>query len=184
MAREIGLSTHEKKDSTGICFIGERPFREFLSQYVPATPGAVRMLNGRIIGQHHGAVYYTIGQRQGLGIGGVRGANEDAWFVARKDLAVNELWVVQGHEHPALMSQELRATQLSWVAGAAPDLPAPCQAKTRYRQMAQDCRIEDIIDGQAAVRFDQPQRAITPGQSVVFYRGNECLGGGIIEERL
>ncbi len=181
LARQAGLATHEKKDSTGICFIGERPFREFLSQYVAAEPGAVRTLEGTVIGQHHGAVYYTIGQRQGLGIGGVRGATEAAWFVAAKDLERNELTVVQGHEHCALMSRELTATNLSWVAGQAPAVPLRCRARTRYRQKEQDCVIESLAEDRADVRFLEAQRAVTPGQSVVFYAGEDCLGGGIID---
>ena len=180
MARRAGLATHEKKDSTGICFIGERPFRAFLSRYVAAAPGAVRTLEGAVIGQHHGAVYYTIGQRQGLGIGGVRGASEAAWFVAGKDLERNELIVVQGNEHTALMSRELTATSLSWVAGTPPPVPLRCRAKTRYRQLEQDCVIESLTESGAEVRFTHPQRAVTPGQSVVFYADEDCIGGGII----
>ena len=180
-ARMAGLATHEKKDSTGICFIGERRFREFLSQYVPATPGPVVTLEGRVVGQHHGAVYYTRGQRSGLGIGGVRGTAAAPWFVARKDLANNALVVVQGHEHPALLSLTLTASTLSWVAGAAPPLPYPCTAKTRYRQTAAACTIEALHDDTLVVRFASPQRAVTPGQSVVFYDGLVCLGGGIID---
>ncbi len=181
MARRAGLATHEKKDSTGICFIGERRFREFLSRYVPAQPGAVVTLDGQRIGAHHGAVYYTLGQRKGLGVGGVAGAGDAPWFVVAKDLAANELVVAQGHDHPALLSRCLYATDLSWVAGTAPALPLRCTARTRYRQPDQPCTIEAIGDGTATVRFDAPQRAVTPGQSVVFYDGARCLGGGIID---
>lgn len=180
-AREAGLPTYDKKDSTGICFIGERPFREFLAGYLAAAPGDVVTTDGRRIGVHHGAVYYTLGQRQGLGIGGVRGTTEAPWFVAAKDLARNELIVVQGHDHPALSSRRLRASELSWVAGAAPDLPLSCTAKTRYRQPDQTCVIESIAGGVAEVAFEAPQRAVTPGQSVVFYLGARCLGGGVID---
>ncbi|MBK8958372.1 MAG: tRNA 2-thiouridine(34) synthase MnmA [Proteobacteria bacterium] len=182
MARAAGLVTHEKKDSTGICFIGERRFREFLAQYVPAQPGPVVTEDGRVIGQHHGAVYYTLGQRQGLGIGGVRGAIEAPWFVAAKDLEHNVLTVVQGHDHPALLSQALLATDLSWVAGEAPPLPYACTAKTRYRQRAQACTVLARHGDRLLVEFAAPQRAATPGQSVVFYQDEVCIGGGIIAE--
>ena len=180
LARAAGLRTHEKKDSTGICFIGERPFREFLAQYVPARPGPVKTADGRVIGQHHGAVYYTLGQREGLGIGGVRGAAEAPWFVAAKDLQHNVLTVVQGHDNPALLSRALFATELSWVAGEPPALPLTCTAKTRYRQPAQRCTIAAHTDAHVRVEFSAAQRAITPGQSVVFYQDQDCLGGGII----
>lgn len=181
LARAAGLPVHDKKDSTGICFIGEQPFREFLARYVPAQPGAVETLDGQVIGRHHGTVYYTLGQRQGLGIGGVRGAAEAPWFVAAKDLARNVLVVVQGHDHPALQSRALEARVLSWVAGEAPALPHRCAAKTRYRQKAQPCTLTRLVDDRLEVVFDQPQRAATPGQSVVFYDGECCLGGGIID---
>ena len=184
LARAASLPTHEKKDSTGICFIGERRFREFLARYVAARPGPVVTTAGRRIGTHHGAVFYTLGQRQGLGIGGVRGAAEAPWFVAAKDLERNELTVVQGHDHPALMSTTLVADNLSWVRGAPPATPGTYAAKTRYRQPDQRCVIARIADGQAEVHFSVPQRAVTPGQSVVFYDGATCLGGGIIARRL
>lgn len=180
LAREAGLGTHEKKDSTGICFIGERRFREFLSQFVPATPGPIVDLDGKVVGEHHGAVYYTLGQREGLGIGGVKGAGEMPWFVAAKHLDANKLVVVQGHDHPALMSSGVTASELTWVAGTGPATPFRCKAKTRYRQADQDCTIENIVEGVAEIRFTRPQRAVTPGQSVVFYDGASCLGGGII----
>ena len=182
LARAAGLATHEKKDSTGICFIGERRFREFLAQYVPAQPGPVMTEDGRVIGQHHGAVYYTLGQRQGLGIGGVRGGIEAPWFVAAKDLEHNILTVVQGHDHPALQSQALLATDVSWVAGQAPPAPISCTAKTRYRQRAQPCTILAHDRDQLLVEFSAPQRAVTPGQSVVFYQDEVCLGGAIISK--
>ncbi len=180
-ALAAGLVTHAKKDSTGICFIGEQRFREFLSRFLPAQRGAIETLDGRVIGEHQGVVYYTLGQREGLGIGGVKGAVEGPWFVAGKDVARNVLTVVQGHDHPALLSRVLEADSLSWVAGAAPELPYRCTAKTRYRQADQACTIESLAGGRVVVRFDTPQRAVTPGQSVVFYAGDVCLGGGIID---
>ncbi len=180
-AREVGLGVHEKKDSTGICFIGERHFREFLSRYVPASPGPITDLEGAVLGEHHGAVYYTLGQRQGLGIGGVRGAGEAPWFVVAKDLASNTLVVAQGHDHPALLSRALLASDASWVAGAAPPLPLACSARTRYRQPDQPCTVEAAGANRLRVRFETAQRAVTPGQSVVFYAGEVCLGGAIID---
>ncbi|MGR8920886.1 MAG: tRNA 2-thiouridine(34) synthase MnmA [Gammaproteobacteria bacterium] len=184
LAREAGLATHEKKDSTGICFIGERRFREFLGRYVPATPGAIVTVDGRTIGEHAGAVFYTLGQRQGLGIGGVAGADQAPWYVVDKDLASNTLVVAQGHDHPALLSSALTAGQVCWVADRPPPLPLAATAKVRYRQPDQPCRVsEGARPGTVVVHFEQPQRAVTPGQSVVFYDGRECLGGGIIEAR-
>jgi len=180
-ARAAGLVTHAKKDSTGICFIGEQRFREFLARFLPAQRGAIETLDGRRIGEHQGVVYYTLGQRTGLGIGGVKGADESPWFVAAKDVARNVLRVVQGHDHPALLSRELEADCLSWVAGAPPALPLRLAAKTRYRQPDQACTLLELAAGRLRVRFDEPQRAVTPGQSVVFYAGNVCLGGGIID---
>ncbi len=181
LARDAGLGTHEKKDSTGICFIGEQRFREFLSRFVPSVPGPIVTLDGAVVGEHHGAVYYTLGQRQGLGVGGVKGADEMPWFVAAKHLESNELVAVQGHDHPALLSTELTASELSWVAGGEPETPLRCKAKTRYRQPDQDCTVQSVAKGVAKVLFVRPQRAITPGQSVVFYDGITCLGGGIID---
>jgi len=181
LAREAGLPTHEKKDSTGICFIGERRFREFLARYVPAQPGVILTLDGTPVGEHQGAVYYTLGQREGLGIGGVRGAAQAPWFVVAKDLAANALVVAQGHDHPALMSRELEAGNLSWVAGAAPPAPFTCRAKTRYRQPDQACTVVSVTAERLHLRFDTAQRAVTPGQSVVLYDGARLLGGGIID---
>lgn len=181
LAAERGLVTSAKKDSTGICFIGERHFRDFLKRYLPAQPGEIRLPEGERLGRHEGLMYYTLGQRQGLGIGGVRGHAGATWYVAGKDLANNVLWVVDGHDHPLLFSRELRAIDLHWVAGEPPALPARLTAKTRYRQADAPCRIETIEDGQARVRFDEPQWAVTPGQSIVFYDGETCLGGGIID---
>lgn len=167
-----------KKDSTGICFIGERKFKTFLQDYIPAQPGNIVTPDGKIIGRHEGLMYYTLGQRQGLGIGGVADADESPWFVARKNLQDNTLMVVQGTDHPALFQDSLKVSTLHWI-GAAPTLPYSCTAKTRYRQADQPCTITENDSGYT-VTFDTPQRSITPGQSVVFYQGEHCLGGGII----
>ncbi len=181
-ATELGLVVDDKKDSTGICFIGERRFRDFLNQFLPAKPGEIRTLDGQVVGEHIGAMYFTIGQRSGLGIGGVDGASEAPWYVVDKDVETNVLSVVQGHDHPALFKQTLVASQLHWVNGINPGIPLTCKAKTRYRQVEQPCTISTYNAEQIEVIFDQPQRAITPGQSIVFYQGDICLGGGIIEQ--
>jgi tRNA-specific 2-thiouridylase len=181
MARELALPVFDKQDSTGICFIGERPFAEFLGRYLPAQPGAIETAEGRKVGEHRGLMYYTLGQRQGLRIGGRNDASEDAWYVADKDLRRNVLVVVQGHDHPALLRSELRASQLSWVGGAPPAAEFACTARVRYRQRDQHCEVRVLASGRCAVEFDDPQRAVTPGQYVVFYRDQECLGGGVIE---
>ena len=181
LARDAGLPVHAKKDSTGICFIGERHFRRFLSHYLPARPGEIRTLDGQVVGEHPGAVYFTLGQRQGLGIGGVRGAGDAPWFVVGKDVRRNVLTVAQGHDHPALMSRTLEADTLSFVAGAPPTGEFVCTARTRYRQPDQPCTVAPVGEGRMRVTFETPQRAVTPGQSVVFYRDEECLGGGIID---
>ncbi|MBV7434841.1 tRNA 2-thiouridine(34) synthase MnmA [Cardiobacteriaceae bacterium TAE3-ERU3] len=180
IAEQAGLITFDKKDSTGICFIGERPFREFLAQYLPAKPGKMETAEGIWIGEHMGLMYYTIGQRQGLGIGGVAGASDEPWYVLDKDLARNVLVVGQG-EHPLLYHRRLRAGQLSWL-NEVPEAGRSYTAKVRYRQQDQACRV--VIDGDVMmVTFDEPQRAVTPGQYVVIYDGARCLGGGVIEER-
>jgi len=180
IAREAGLVTHDKKDSTGICFIGERDFREFLGQYIPAQRGEMRTPEGKLLGEHDGVMYYTLGQRGGLRIGGRRDAGGEPWYVVGKDVTANVLLVAQGNATPWLNSKQLRAGELSWVAGAAPDRTFRCTAKTRYRQADQACSV--AIEGSGCrVEFDVPQRAVTPGQSVVFYRDEECLGGGIID---
>jgi len=183
IAREAGLPVHAKKDSTGICFIGERPFREFLNRYLPRTPGPIRTPEGRVIGEHVGLAFYTIGQRKGIGIGGVKGggAEGEAWYVADKDMVKNELVVVSGHDHPLLQRDSLRAADLSWVSGSAPDATLAYAAKTRYRQADAPCRIARIDDDFLELGFDQPQWAVTPGQSAVLYRGEVCLGGGVIQ---
>jgi len=180
LAAEQGFGTHDKKDSTGICFIGERKFKEFLSRYLPAQPGDIVTPEGKTIGRHDGLMYHTLGQRKGLNIGGRRDATEQPWYVAAKNVQQNTLTVVQGDQHPLLFSQTLTAEQLNWIAGEPPALPLRCVAKTRYRQADQACIIEFVNTDTCRVRFDAPQRAVTPGQSVVFYQGDECLGGGII----
>ena len=179
LANEIGLPNHAKKDSTGICFIGERKFKTFLSEYLPAQPGKIETLTGEVIGQHDGLMFYTIGQRQGLQIGGQKGKSELPWYVSHKDLPRNTLIVVQG-EHPSLYKSELICSQLTWTH-SSPALPLTLSAKTRYRQPDQACELRPLQDGQYTVNFEQPQRAITPGQSIVFYQDDICLGGGIIE---
>ena len=182
IAGRANLRNHAKKDSTGICFIGERQFRTFLGSYLPAQAGEIRDTNGRVLGQHHGAVYYTLGQREGLGVGGVRGAPEGPWFVVGKDVAKNELIAAQGHDHPLLMSSTLTADNLSWIDSPAPSAGLKCQAKTRYRQSDQHCTITEIDEQHFKLVFDKPQRAITAGQSVVLYSSGRCLGGGIIDQ--
>ncbi len=188
IAGEIGLPNAKKKDSTGICFIGERPFREFLNRYISQAPGPMRDERGRQIGEHQGLSFYTLGQRQGLGIGGVkpqgapRGAGDHSpWFVARKDVDKNTLWVVQGHDHPWLLSPVLEAGDASWVAGTAPPAGAYA-AKSRYRQSDARCELSDGADGAFRLDFAEPQWAVTPGQSAVLYDGDVCLGGGVIAQ--
>ena len=179
MAEQAGLISHNKKDSTGICFIGERKFKAFLKEYLLAQPGNMETLEGEYKGQHEGLMYYTLGQRQGLGIGGSQDG-QDPWYVLAKDLKRNVLVVGQGHDHPALFSQQLTCQQLHWISQAPPALPFACTAKTRYRQQEQACTITAFANDRYQVEFAQPQRAITPGQSVVFYQDQVCLGGGII----
>lgn len=185
IAAEIGLPNAKKKDSTGICFIGERPFRDFLNRYISKEPGPIKDPTGRTIGQHVGLSFYTLGQRQGLGIGGVKakgaqkgGSEHEPWFVARKDVEKNTLWVVQGHDHPWLLAPSLRAEDLSWVAGEPP-ANTQIAAKTRYRQSDAPCSLA-LDDTGFTLRFEQPQWAVTPGQSAVLYDGEVCLGGGVI----
>ena len=183
IAEDAGFPNHAKKDSTGICFIGERRFREFLSRYIPAQPGAIETPDGREIGHHSGLMYYTIGQRQGLGIGGVPGASEAPWFVVGKDLERDVLLAVQGHDHPLLLHRGLEASRLSWIAGSPPgEPPYPCRARIRHRHPLQECRIVELESERCRVEFQRPQRAIAPGQSVVFYNDAACLGGGMIEK--
>lgn len=177
------LATAKKKDSTGICFIGERRFRDFLQQYLPARPGDIHSLDGECLGRHQGLMYHTIGQRQGLGIGGLANHSDEPWYVVGKDLENNVLLVAQGRDHPALFSPALFASELFWVAGEAPPLPLACSAKVRYRQADQACVVSRQGAGYTVV-FEKPQRAVTPGQSVVFYTGEHCLGGGVIEHAI
>jgi tRNA-specific 2-thiouridylase len=180
LAREAGLAPHDKKDSTGICFIGERPFQQFLARFLAPRPGDIESVDGVSMGRHDGLMYYTIGQRQGLGIGGRAGGSGEPWYVVDKDLPRDTLIVAQGREHPALYAGELVATQLHWIGSHAPRLPLRCEAKVRYRQPRQGCLV--MADGTGCrVRFDTPQWAAAPGQSVVFYAGDECLGGAIID---
>lgn len=181
LAAQADFINHAKKDSTGICFIGERNFKNFLSRYLPAQPGDIETTQGETIGRHDGLMYYTLGQRQGLGIGGRRGGSGAPWYVVRKDLERAVLVVTQDENDALLYSSSLEAAQLRWVAGRAPAAPLRCTAKTRYRQADQACAIESIENATCRVTFDEPQRAVTPGQSVVFYLGDECLGGGVID---
>jgi tRNA-specific 2-thiouridylase len=194
LARQIGLPNAKKKDSTGICFIGERPFRTFLNQYISSQPGPIKNEMNQTLGQHMGLSFYTLGQRQGLGIGGVKDLqtthdspskkkeHHEPWFVAYKDMKRNTLWAVQGHDHPALLSDALSAQDLSWTCGQEmPDLRhADLTAKTRYRQVDALCQVEFMSALELKLSFAQAQWAVTPGQSVVLYRGDECLGGGVI----
>ncbi|RST48363.1 tRNA 2-thiouridine(34) synthase MnmA [Variovorax sp. DXTD-1] len=190
IAEEIGLPNAKKKDSTGICFIGERPFREFLNRYISKEPGPIKDDRGRKLGEHQGLSFYTLGQRQGLGIGGVkdksaqRGSGDHSpWFVARKDVEKNTLWVVQGHDHPWLLSSALTAGDASWVSGEAPG-PGSYGSKARYRQADAACDMANVEDAGSeaafSLRFGEPQWAVTPGQSAVLYDGERCLGGGVI----
>lgn len=180
IAEKYQLATARKKDSTGICFIGERRFSDFLKQYLPAQPGDIETTEGAVIGRHHGLMYHTIGQRQGLGIGGMQGAGEEPWYVLRKDLERNVLIVGQGNAHPGLFASALTCSEIFWINPLEADLPMRLGAKVRYRQPDQACTLERDGSGYI-VRFDEPQRAVTPGQSIVFYAGDVCLGGGVIE---
>ncbi|HDN26389.1 MAG TPA: tRNA 2-thiouridine(34) synthase MnmA [Thioploca sp.] len=181
LAAQAQLATQSKKDSTGICFIGERPFKVFLSRFLPTQPGSIETPEGRCLGQHDGLMYYTLGQRQGLKIGGQAGGSGEPWYVVAKDIPNNRLIVGQGHDHPLLFSRNLIAKQIHWISGTAPKIPLSCGAKTRYRQTEQDCVITELSKESCYVSFTQPQRAVTQGQSVVFYQRDECLGGGVIE---
>ena len=184
IAEDLGLITAKKKDSTGICFIGERKFKDFLARYLPAQPGDIRTVDGEIIGRHEGLMYHTLGQRKGLGIGGLKNAGDEAWYVVDKDVENNELIVAQGHDHPRLFSKGLIAKQLHWVNREPVREAFRCTVKTRYRQTDIACLVEPIDDDCIRVIFDEPQAAVTPGQSAVFYLDEVCLGGGIIEERI
>ncbi|MCL4184817.1 MAG: tRNA 2-thiouridine(34) synthase MnmA [Burkholderiaceae bacterium] len=180
IARRIGLPNAAKKDSTGICFIGERPFREFLGRYLPTRPGPIETDAGTVVGEHVGLAFYTLGQRKGIGIGGTRGGSGEPWFVARKDLARNVLVVVQGHDHPWLLSHGLVAGQAHWIAGEPPPDDGRLSARTRYRQRDARCALHVTSASEFELGFEQPQWAVTPGQSAVLYRDEVCLGGGVI----
>lgn len=180
IAQEHELITHSKKDSTGICFIGERRFRDFLEQYLPARPGLIKTTDGITLGEHRGLMYHTIGQRQGLGIGGVAGFNEEPWYVADKDLTNNEMIVVQGTDHPLLFKQLIIAGNPHWINGP-PTESDRLTARIRHRQADQECELDGINDNRLSIYFKVPQRAVTPGQSIVFYSGDYCLGGAVIE---
>jgi tRNA-specific 2-thiouridylase len=184
LAADAGFDNFDKKDSTGICFIGERDFRAFLSRYIQGEPGDIVTPAGERVGRHHGLPFYTIGQRQGLEIGGRAGHDGTPWYVADKNLNDNTLVAVQGHNHPALFAQGLVATDLSWIGDTPPPAGMRCQAKTRYRQPDQPCTVEACAESTLRLRFDQPQRAIAPGQSVILYADDECLGGGVIDQAL
>jgi len=181
IALEQDLVTHDKKDSTGICFIGERKFKDFLAQYLPAQPGEIETAEGKIIGKHEGLMYHTLGQRKGLLIGGMKEYGEEPWYVVDKDIERNVLIVGQGANHPRLYSTGLLANQLHWVDRKGPGKAIKCSVKTRYRQQDIPCQITPNTDGSLLVEFDEPQKAVTPGQSAVFYQNEMCLGGGIIE---
>lgn len=181
IAAKKGFLNHNKKDSTGICFIGERRFADFLKRYIPAQPGMIETPKGKTIGEHQGLMFYTLGQRQGLGIGGLSEFSEAPWYVVAKDLPRNVLVVAQDNENPLLFSNSLSTSEIFWIDGTEPSYPLRCTAKNRYRQADQNCMIDKIADKQFIVTFERPQRAVTPGQSVVFYNQQICLGGGIIE---
>ncbi|TAA48391.1 tRNA 2-thiouridine(34) synthase MnmA [Corallincola spongiicola] len=181
IAEQQDLVTAKKKDSTGICFIGERKFRDFLARYLPAQPGKIETVDGDIIGEHQGLMYHTLGQRKGLGIGGLKNSNDNPWYVVDKDLERNVLLVAQGHDHPRLFSNGLIADQLHWVDRQGPQDTLRCTVKTRYRQTDVPCTLKRLSEDTIEVRFDEPQAAVTPGQSVVVYQGDVCLGGAIID---
>lgn len=180
LAEDAGFLNCDKKDSTGICFVGERDFTDFLSRYIEASPGDIVTTDGELLGRHRGLPFYTIGQRRGLAIGGPG----EPWYVVAKDLARNVLIVGQGHDHPALLSSSLETEVAAWIAGTAPALPMHCTARLRHRQPQQPCRVRALAGGWLRVEFDQPQRAVTPGQSVVFYQGDTCLGGAPVRQAL
>lgn len=184
IAEQLDLVTARKKDSTGICFIGERKFRDFLARYLPAQPGPIESVDGQQLGTHQGLMYHTLGQRKGLGIGGLKESNDNPWYVVDKDVATNRLIVAQGGEHPRLMSVGLIAQQLHWVDRQPMGTAFHCTVKTRYRQTDIPCQVFPLDDQRIEVRFEQPVAAVTPGQSAVFYAGERCLGGGVIELRL
>jgi tRNA-specific 2-thiouridylase len=179
IAQKIGLPNAAKKDSTGICFIGERPFREFLNRYLPNKPGPIKTEDGKTVGEHVGLAFYTLGQRKGIGMGGSKDGTGDPWFVAKKDIQTNTLYIVQGHEHPWLLNPLLSASQISWTSDSAPTL-GTYSAKTRYRQADAPCELSSVTSDLFTLNFEEAQWAVTPGQSAVIYSGDRCLGGGII----
>ena len=181
LAEQAGLLNHAKKDSTGICFIGERHFKTFLQEFILTQPGDIKTTDNQGVGRHDGLMFYTLGQRKGLHIGGLSDTSDEAWYVVDKDTANNVLIVGQGHNHPRLMKKQLLCGDLHWVSGEAPKMPLSCTARTRYHQPDQSCTMTKD-NGKIRVTFDELQRAITPGQSVVFYLNDECLGGGIITD--
>lgn len=181
IAKEAALPNFDKKDSTGLCFIGERKFKTFLNEFLLAKPGDIKTPEGKQLGKHDGLMFYTLGQRKGLNIGGQKDSEQDAWYVLDKDMDNNVLIAGQGHDHPLLYSTQLSGEKLHWISGKIPEVPFECHAKTRYRQADQACCITTLDDHNFEVNFKQAQRAITPGQSVVFYRDDICLGGGIIK---
>ncbi|MCR3755326.1 MAG: tRNA-specific 2-thiouridylase [Sodalis sp. Psp] len=183
IAAQLDLATAAKKDSTGICFIGKRKFHDFLGRYLPTQPGEIIAVDGQKVGHHQGLMYYTLGQRKGLGIGGIRNGSADPWYVVDKDLAKNQLVIAQGHEHPRLMSTGLIAGQLYWVDREPLVAPLRCTVKNRYRQLDIDCLVTPQSDERLQVTFGHPVAAVTPGQSAVFYMAERCLGGGVIETR-
>jgi len=180
MAKQNGFPNFAKKDSTGICFIGERKFKDFLGRYLPAQPGEIITVEGQSLGQHQGLMFHTIGQRQGLGIGGIKDSSGEPWYVVDKDMEKNRLIVAQGKNHPALFKPSLQARDLHWISATAPAAPSSCHARIRYRQSDQACKIMALNGDTANVSFAAPQRAVTPGQAIVFYEGDQCLGGGTI----
>ncbi|MEP6609597.1 MAG: tRNA 2-thiouridine(34) synthase MnmA [Burkholderiaceae bacterium] len=181
LARDVGLPNAAKRDSTGICFIGERPFREFLNRYLPMTPGPIRTPDGAAVGEHVGLAFYTLGQRKGVGIGGVKDSSGEPWFVARKEMVSNTLWVVQGHDHRWLLSRQLSAASSTWISGTAPLVGTRLAAKTRYRQADAECVVKAMVGDSFELEFVEDQWAVTPGQSAVLYQGEVSLGGGVIE---
>ena len=183
-AQQLGLVTQAKKDSTGICFIGEKRFKHFLNEFILAKPGDIVSTQGKILGQHDGLMFYTLGQRQGLGIGGLATGSDDPWYVVDKDINTNQLIVTQGKNHPMLYAQGLICANPHWLITPPPELPLTCYAKIRYRQEEQACMVSPEINGEYTVMFAAPQRAVTPGQYIVFYHKNQCLGGAVIEQMI
>ncbi|MDP3268452.1 MAG: tRNA 2-thiouridine(34) synthase MnmA [Legionella sp.] len=181
-AQQLGLVTHDKKDSTGICFIGEKRFKTFLNEFILAQPGDIKNMEGQLLGTHDGLMFYTIGQRQGLGIGGLQNSGDEPWYVVEKDVPTNTLYIAQGKNHPMLYAQGLICSPIHWLIEHQDILPLTCYAKTRYRQTEQGCMISPLNENQHYVMFSTPQRAVTPGQYVVFYNKNQCLGGAVIEQ--